>query len=286
MLSLKTIRRRIQAVKNMQKVTKAMKLVAAAKLKKAQRDALAARYYTDNLRDVIVGVSRKAGFKAPPLMRRRKIVSNVDILTITSERGLCGTFNENLLRSIFEKIKDHLSSDIKVNLFMYGKKGYQYCRGKNISLIKTEEMEGENIEDQSKRLALLFTDRFLKNESDGAYLAFNRFVTTARQEISFWDFLPLHWRGTGPERYQDYIYEPSRQEVVEDLAREMLSRSIFQAFLESNAAELAARMIAMDKATKNANDMISHLTLQYHKARQAAITSELLDIVGGAEALA
>lgn len=286
MQSLKIVRNRIQSVKNMQKVTKAMKLVAAAKLKKAQRDALSARFYTDNLRDLIVGISKRAGFKAPILMRRRKALRNIDILTISSERGLCGTFNENLLRSVIDKTKDHMASGIQVNLFMFGKKGYQYCRGQRLNVIKVDGKEGENVEESAKRLAFLLTDRFLKQDSDGTYLAFNRFVSTAHQEVSFWDFLPLHWRGMGPDRYQDYIYEPDRKEIIPELTQEILTRSIYQAFLESNAAELAARMLAMDKATKNADDMISHLTLQYHKARQAAITSELLDIVGGAEALA
>lgn len=284
MQSLKDIRQRIAAIKNMQKVTRAMKLVAAAKLRKAQRDALSARYYTDNLRDIIVGISKRAGYQAPPIMRRRSQVRSVDLLVVTSERGLCGTFNENLLRSTLAKIEDHRDYGIDINIFTVGKKGWQFFKSKNVPTEKLELLEG-GIGPTAHHIAGVFTQRFLTEQSDGAYIALNRFFSTARQEVSFWDFLPLHWRGTARDRYMDYTYEPGREETIEQLTGEMLARSVFQAFLESNAAELAARIMAMDKATKNADDMISLLTLQYHKARQASITAELLDIVGGAEAL-
>lgn len=284
MQSLKTIRRRIRSVKNMQKVTKAMKLVAAAKLRKAQKDAIAARYYTHNLWDIIIGVSKKAGVRAPLLMRRKSVINNIDCLIITSDRGLCGSFNENLVRSIVEKGAEHKSAGINVNLFVSGKKGWQFLKSRRITA-KTIEPEDTSVESLAQHVTDFFVKRFLSGESDGAFIAFNRFVSTSRQEVTYWDHVPFHWRGTGPERYIDYIYEPSREEVTEELIKEILMRLIVQAILESNAAELAARMLAMDKATKNADDMISHLTLQYNKARQSAITSELLDIVGGAEAL-
>jgi F-type H+-transporting ATPase subunit gamma len=268
----------------MQKVTKAMKLVAAAKLRRAQKDALAARYYTHNLRDMIIKVSKKARDWAPMLMRRRSVISNIDCLVITSDRGLCGSFNENLVRALVEKGVEHISSGIGVNLFVSGKKGWQFLKSRHITAQKIES-EDTSIEGFANYVTDLFVKRFLSGESDGAFIAFNRFISASRQQVTFWDHVPLHWRGTGTDRYIDYIYEPEREKVTEELIREMLSRLVVQAVLESNAAELAARMIAMDKATKNADDMISHLTLEYNKARQSAITSELLDIVGGAEAL-
>lgn len=284
MQSLKIVRRRIKSVKNMQKVTGAMKLVAAAKLRKAQKDALAARYYTHNLWDMIINVSKKAGIRAPMLMRRRGVISNIDCLIITSNKGLCGSFNENLVRALVEKGVEHISSGIGVNLFVSGKKGWQFLKSRRITAQKIEP-EDTSIEGLANHVSEFFVKRFLSGESDGAFIAFNRFASASRQEVTFWDHVPLHWHGAGPERYVDYIYEPGQEEVTEELIKEMLSRLIVQAILESNAAELAARMLAMDKATKNADDMISHLTLQYNKARQSAITSELLDIVGGAEAL-
>lgn len=285
MSSLKTIRRRIQSVKNTQKVTKAMKLVAAAKLKRAQRDALAARDYSDGIRGIVRRISMRAGSQAPPLMRRRDDIRSLDVLVVTSDRGLCGGFNENLLLSVLEGIHEHTSHGIDVRIFVVGKKGWQYLSRRYEKVERLIKGDDESGGDFCGRIAAMLTKRFLSNESDGAYIVLNRFKSAARQEISYWNFLPLHWRGRMPDRLLDYIYEPARTPVIDALAERMLSRSVEQAMLESSAAELAARMVAMDNATKNADEMISHLTLEYHKARQSAITTELLDIVGGAEAL-
>lgn len=285
MQSLKIIRRRIQSVRNTQKVTRAMKLVAAARLKRAQREAIEAREYTEGLHGMIKRISMRAGPEAPPLMRRRKDIKNLDVLILTSDRGLCGGFNENLLIRVLDGVEEHASHGIDVNLFVVGKKGWQYLKRRYSKVERMMRADDENDAAFAGRTTAILTKRFLSYESDGAFIALNRFYSAARQEPTFWDFLPLHWRGRTPDRLLDYTYEPGRDIARDSLMRRMLARSIEQAMLESAAAEFAARMLAMDNATRNADEMISHLTLEYHKARQSSITAELLDIVGGAEAL-
>lgn len=285
MQSLKAIRRRIQSVKNTQKVTKAMKLVAAARLKRAQREALSARQYTDNIRDIVKRISMRAGPEAPPIMRRRADLKNMDVLIFTSDRGLCGGFNENLLINVLEGVEEHTTHGIAVKLFVVGKKGWQYLNRRYPNVERIARNEGEEDGAFVSRVTDLLTKRFLSGESDGAFIAVNLFYSTSRQQPTFWDYLPLHWRGRTPDRFLDYLYEPERAKARESVCRELLKRSIVQAMLETAAAELASRMMAMESATQNASEMITHLTLEYNKARQSAITAELLDIIGGAEAL-
>ena len=285
MQSLKLIRRRIQSVRNTQKVTRAMKLVAAAKLKRAQRDAFTHRPYTDDLHDVVKRVSMRAGPTAPPLMQRRADIKSFDVLVFTSDRGLCGGFNENLLMRLLYGIEEHTSHRIGVKVFVIGKKGWQYLKRRYDNVEKMEKTSDEDNDAFHARIAQLLVKRFLAGESDGAYAALNRFHSASKQEPVYWDLLPLHWRGRTPDRLLNYIFEPQMDVVRDRLCLDLLKRSIAQAELESAASELAARMLAMDNATKNADEMIAHLTLQYNKARQSAITAELLDIIGGANAL-
>jgi len=285
MQSLKHIRRRIQSVRNTQKVTRAMKLVAAARLKRAQREALTAREYTDGFRGVVKRISMRAGPEAPPIMRRRADIKSLDVLIFTSDRGLCGGFNENLLMQVLDGIEDHTSHGIDVFLFVIGKKGWQFLKRRYAKLERLTRADDESNSAFINRVASLLTKRFFLHESDGTFLALNKFLSASTQAPTFWNYLPLHWRGRTPDRLLDYIYEPGRDIARDNLCRELLERFIAQAILETRAAELAARMMAMDSATKNADDMISHLTREYHKARQSAITAELLDIIGGANAL-
>ena len=285
MQSLKIIRRRIQSVRNTQKVTRAMKLVAAARLKRAQRDAFAGRPYAENLRNIIKRISMRAGPTASPIMRRRADIKSFDVLIYTSDRGLCGGFNENLLMELLYGIDEHISHGIGVKVFVIGKKGWQYLKRRYENVEKLEPKENEGSDAFFLRIADLLTKRFLTGASDGSFLHFNRFHSASRHEPTYWDLLPIHWRGRTPDRLLDYIYEPQGGAVKDELCRQFLKRTITQAALEAAASELAARMMAMDSATKNADEMIAHLTLQYNKARQSTITAELLDIIGGANAL-
>ena len=272
-------------MRNTQKVTRAMKLVAAAKLKRAQRDAIAGKPYTENLRSIIKRISMRAGPTAPPIMRRRTDIKSLDVLIYTSDRGLCGGFNENLLLQLLYGIDQHISHSIGVKVYVIGKKGWQYLSRRYNNVERLEPEGNESSDAFFSRIADVLTTRFLTGLSDGTFLHFNRFYSASRHEPTYWDLLPLHWRGRTPDRLLDYIYEPQGGGVRDDLCRQFLKKTIIQAAFESAASELAARMMAMDSATRNADEMIAHLTLQYNKARQSAITAELLDIIGGANAL-
>lgn len=283
MSSLKDIRRRIGAVRGTQKVTRAMKLVAAAKLKRAQTAAFEARAYAGGLHDTAMRVSRRLGQRAPRLWQRPRAITCIDVVVVTSDRGLCGGFNEGLLRALEENIALSVEHGIAVKLFVIGRKGRRYltARGHDVEAVPAEGGE--------RGMAAWITDRlvqrYLRGESAGGNIGFNRFASASRQEVTFWNLLPLYKQGSPRERHMEYLYEPARDDILDQLCRESIRATIAQVLIESQAAELAARMAAMDNATRNADDMIAHLTFVYNRARQEAITKELLDIVGGAEAL-
>ena len=283
MASLKDIKRRIHAVRGTQKVTRAMKLVAAAKLKRAQQTAVDAREYSSNLYKVAMRVSRRLGSRAPLMWRRPQKLNCLDLIVITSDRGLCGGFNENLLRLVEDGIQVTRGIGIDVKIFAIGKKGVRYFKKKGYDF----ESPAENMSDEEvvSWLTKRTMERFEKGESAGSNIAFNRFISASKQEVEFWNLLPLQKRGSLLERNLEYLYEPVREEALDNLCISTVMGSLRLVLLESRAAELAARMLAMDNATKNADDMISHLTFVYNRARQESITSELMDIVSGAEAL-
>ena len=248
MASLKDIRRRIGAVRNTQKVTRAMKLVAAAKLRRAQQAALDGRAYASALYDTAVRVSRRLGAQAPLLWRRSPELNCMDVIAIASDRGLCGGFNENLLRALEEGISDLASYGIGSKLFAIGKRGQRAVARKGYPMeTPPPELSGDALIDWIVHRAV---DRFLAGESTGCNLAFNRFVSAAQQKIVFWNLLPIHYRGGEGERHLEYLYEPTRSEALDALCQAHLRSSIGQALLESTAAEQAARMAAMDAATK------------------------------------
>ncbi len=283
--NLKTIRRHIQSVQRTQKVTRAMKQVAAAKLRPAQNKALQSRQYTENIYKVIKKISSRTGVQAPYLMRRPTDIKDIDILVITSDRGLCGGFNENLLLAVEETVLEHNSHGIEVTLVVSGRKGYGYLKKKYKNVLNVDDTKCAGEEEPAKCVSAFLVNRFEREISSGAVLMFNCFESTLTQKVTYWNFLPLYWHGVDVKYVPDYIYKPSKEATLDVLIKRMLTRSVEQAFWESRAAELAARMNAMGNATKNADDMIAHLTMEYHKARQNSITMELLDIVGGAEAL-
>ena len=283
MASLKDIRRRIGAVRGTQKVTRAMKLVAAAKLRRAEMTARDARAYAAELHDAAMRVSARLGPRAPALWRRPTSFEGLDLVVITSDRGLCGGFNENLLRLLSEGISVAADHGIRSKLYVVGRKGVRYARARNYDL---EAVPAElGAEAAAGWIAGRILARYRAGESAGANLLFNRFVSTVRYEPVFWNLVPLHRRGDPKVRNLEYLCEPAREEALEALAVASVRGTLAQAMLESTAAELAARMAAMDNATRNADEMIAHLTFVYNRARQETITRELIDIVGGAEAL-
>ena len=286
MPSLKDIRKRISSVKNTQKITKAMKLVAAAKLRRAQDAIIAARPYAHSLERVIHDLSARAGEDAHPLLAQRE-GSRVEILLITSDRGLAGSFNAQLVRSVEHYVEDELADATEVSLRIVGRKGREYFKRRDANIRATAPaFTGENALEQSRELTTQIIEDFVTGEVDRVFLVYNEFKSAISQGVVLQQVLPVapapH---DGGQLEQDFLYEPSKDYLLEHLLPMYLQVGLYTAALESIASEFGARMSAMDSATRNAGEMIDKLTLQYNRARQAAITKELLEIISGAEAL-
>lgn len=286
MATLKDIRRRIASAENTRKITRAMKVVAAARLRRSQDAAIRARTYADEVERLIYRISASVGEAAPPLMRRRSDVGSLDLLVISSDRGLCGGFNETLINRTAEAVRLHERHGVKTQLFVFGKKGIEACRKRNVDIASAEPIGLEAVGiDRIRGIVDTLIDRFLRGRSDGSFLVYNFFRSTTAHDVVFKDLLPFHQRRRDRAYRVEYLFEPSKEEILDELIRSTLVAMLAQAFRESYVSELAARMMAMDAATGNADDMIGHLTMMYHRARQGAITRELMDIVNGAEAL-
>ncbi|MBI2345526.1 MAG: ATP synthase F1 subunit gamma [Deltaproteobacteria bacterium] len=285
MASLKAIRKRIVSVKSTQKVTKAMQMIAAARLRKAQMAALGARAYAAHVKAMALRLAERSGPEGHPFLRVGR-GQETEYLVITSDRGLCGGFNENLLRKFADEWKQATGSDAAQTATVIGRKGRDYFRAKGLTA--REHLVGF-YEGLSMATVLPVAEglaaRFLDGTSRRAVLIYNRFRSAIAQDIIIEELLPMVVPPLTTALKVDYIYEPSRAAVVDRLLTRALGARIYQALLESVASELAARMTAMDNATKNAADMIQVLTMQFNRARQAAITKELMDIVNGAESL-
>lgn len=286
MATLKTIRKRIASVKNTRKVTKAMKMIAAARLRRAQSAALGARAYEQHLREIAMRVA--AGLaEGHPLLARTTTVRNKELIVLTSDRGLCGGFNENLVREVNRHWADDEAHGVNVQCTVIGRKGRDSLAGRGRTLREafTGFYDGLSME---KILPVIeaATARFLAGEVDHVEIAFNRYKSAMAQDITFQTLLPIRPPQVTDENAGiDYLYEPARDEIVNRLLERSVAAQLYQACLESIAAELASRMAAMDSASKNASEMIDKLTTLLNRARQASITKDLLDIVNGAESL-
>ncbi len=286
MANLKDIRKRIISVKNTQQITSAMKMVAAAKLRKAQERTEKARPYADKMMDVLGSLALRTDPSSHPLLARRT-VGKVMLIIITSDRGLCGAFNQNIIRTtehfVFENRKKY--SDIMFTVV--GKKGYDYFRKRDVNRYKNYTgISGKIDYELAGRITGDMIDAFLTQATDEIYLLYNRFKSAATQEIVFDRLLPFtRLKVPEGEMVLEYIFEPSEEFILHDIIVKNLEIQLFRALLESEASEYGARMTAMDSATSNAEDMIEKLTLEYNRARQESITNELMEIVAGAEAL-
>jgi F-type H+-transporting ATPase subunit gamma len=299
MPSLKSIRTRIASVKSTQKITRAMKLVAAARLRRAQDAIVGARPYANALLEAIAEVSLRAGAEAHPLLDQRP-QDRIGVVVLTSDRGLAGGFNANIFRAVQRFVKERAQAEgeggkaSQLSLYVLGKKGRDYFRRRK-SLTVTQEFAGATgamAEARAQELALTVIDHFRAGRIDGVYLVFNEFKSAIQQRTLITPLLPLtpaSFAGTAAARSEpgqiDFIYEPDKGQLLDTLLPLFLESQIYRALLESIASEFGARMTAMDSATGNAKEVIARLTLQYNRARQAAITKELMEIVSGAEAL-
>jgi len=291
MATLRDIRRRIRSVESTQKITRAMKLVAAAKLRRAQERVLAARPYAGKMAELLGNLvsGDDAGDEAPhPLLARREGPRR-QIVIITADRGLAGAFNSNIIRRSVEFIRQSSAPD--VTLVVVGRKGRDFFRRRGHAI--THEMVGfwdRLAYSHASELADRFMTQYLEGEVDEVQLIYNEFRSVAVQRPVRERLLPIPRAAAGGGAGEataaaDYIYEPGPDAILGDLLPRHVRTQVFRALMESLAGEYGARMTAMEAATKNAKEMIEVLTIQYNKARQEKITKELLDIVGGAEAL-
>jgi F-type H+-transporting ATPase subunit gamma len=282
MANLKDIRNRIASVKSIQQVTKAMKMVAAAKMRKAQERMEQARPYANRLEDTITHLLPDVDRDLLPMLAVRPI-NRVAVVVITSDRGLAGAFNTNIIKAA-ETEMTKFQPD-KIDLFCIGRRGCDYFKRRNYNIIE-EHADFWNELDyaHSIKIGSEIINHFTQEKVDEVFIVYNNFKNLAVQEIRSRILLPLTYIEE-EKQFTNRIYEPSKAEIVQSLIPLHLNVQIWKYLLESYASEQAARMVAMENATDNAGDMISELNLKYNNARQAAITKEILEIVSGAEAL-
>ena len=282
MANLKDIRDRIKSVKSIQKVTKAMKMVAAAKMRGAQERMEQSRPYSNSLAEVIQHLLPDVDREMLPLLDVRDVKRKAYVV-VSADRGLAGAFNTNLLK-IAQKEIDEFGKE-NVDLFCIGKKSRDHFKRRGYNIIESHvefwaEMEFEN----AMMIGRSIIDHFTSGQVDEIHVAYNYFLNIAHQEVKSESLLPLVYESVEGVSH-NRLYEPSKEELVTSLIPRHLNVQMWKYLLESYASEQAARMLSMENATSNAQDMIKDLTLQFNKARQAAITTEMLEIVGGAEAL-
>jgi F-type H+-transporting ATPase subunit gamma len=292
MPNLKAIRIRISSVKSTKQITSAMKMVSAAKLRKAQDKIVRLRPYAFKLHEILVGLSQSlADTEVENIYARNNTPDKILIVMITSNRGLCGAFNSNVIketrRVVSEKYSDQFNKG-NVTFLTIGKKGFDYMRKQKVKMLPEQnrlfnELSFDNVSKVAENLMM----RFTSGEFDRIFIVYNQFKNAAVQNLTEESFLPVETASSdiaGPVSLE-YIYEPTQEEIVRELIPKSLKIQFYKAVLDSFVAEHGARMTAMHKATDNATGMIRSLTLQYNKARQAAITNQILEVVSGAEAL-
>jgi F-type H+-transporting ATPase subunit gamma len=292
MPSLKAIRTRITSVKNTRKITRAMKLVSTAKLRRAQEALIAARPYTAAISQVVSELSGVAGAGAHPLFEERK-VRKAAIVVVTSDRGQAGAFNTNVTKAVERYIREELA-EVPVSLRIVGRKGNQYFTRRRATIASFDPSpSGATALAAAHETANRIIADFEAGKVDRVFVVYNEFRSAISQVVRVKQLLPIVPEPskqatrdtTNAEQAPDFLYEPSKETLLARLAPLYVQIQLYRASLESIAAEFAARMTAMENATKNAGDMIAKLTLSYNRARQASITKELLEIIGGAEAL-
>jgi F-type H+-transporting ATPase subunit gamma len=286
MANLKAIKKRIVSVKNTSKITKAMKMVSAAKLRRAQENVVAARPYAKKLGEVLGRLTAIPDADASPLQQKRE-VKNALLLVVTSDRGLCGGFNTNLCKAAERFVHEHKDEYPSLSVMTIGRKGYEYLKNRQ-KIHKNQPGVFAKLSYQTAAfLASEVIDGFLAEEYDEVFLIYNAFRSVMAQDITLERLLPVAPPAAAAveEAPPLYIYEPDKETLLNELLPKNVEVQIYRSLLESTASEHGARMTAMDSATKNANEMIGKLTLQYNRARQAAITTELIEIISGAESL-
>ena len=285
MANLKEIRSRITSVGSTMQITSAMKMVSAAKLKRAQDAIIQMRPYAKKLTELLENLSASLDSSDGGVYSQEREIKNVLLVTVTSNRGLCGGFNAYIMKRAKALINEDYAN-ANVSILSIGKKSSEHFSKNGFNVVSTHDaLFGDLTFDNVAKVAEGIMEQFVAGDYDKVVLVYNQFKNAATQIIQAENFLPVQATENEGASTGDYIFEPTKQEIVEQLIPKSLKTQLFKAVLDSHAAEHGARMTAMHKATDNASELKKELTLTYNKARQAAITGEILEIVGGAEAL-
>lgn len=278
------LRRRIRSVKNTMQVTRAMKMVSAARLRRSQENLLAARPYAQRILRVLRSLAARANPEAHPLLSRRP-ETKIEVIVICADRGLCGSFNTNILKRAFGFLGDNRHKQIV--LHAVGKKARDYFRRRNVTVLREWVDVSRRMDPTlSGEIGDDVIERYASGEVDAVYLVYNEFKSAIQQSPTVECLLPVERaRFESGESADDYIYEPNAAALFDELLPHFVHNQVFHAILESAAAEQAARMTAMDSATNNAQELVENLTLHMNRVRQASITTEIIEVVSGAEAL-
>ena len=291
MPSLKDLKNRIGSVKSTQKITSAMKMVAAAKLRKAQEQAIASRPYCSSMEKIVSSLANKLIDNAPELLKGKKEIKKQLLVVFSADRGLCGGFNGSISRAVKLEVKKAKDLGIETKLLFVGRKSADTLK-KDFQQHIVEIVTGNStnpIYSDALSISSKIVDLYQRDEFGSCKIIFNKFISAITQEVTLKSLIPIETNNEDVSHNNKvssvYEYEPSEEVILEELLNKNIATQLFSAQMESTASELAARMTAMDNATRNAGDLIDRLTLQYNRTRQAFITKELIEIISGAEAL-
>ena len=291
MPSLKDLKNRIGSVKSTQKITSAMKMVAAAKLRKAQEQAIASRPYCSSMEKIVSSLASKLIDNAPELLKGKKDIKKQLLVVFSADRGLCGGFNGSISKAVKLEVKKSKDLGIETKLLFVGRKSADTLK-KDFQQQIVEIVTGNStnpIYSDALSISSKIVDLYQRDEFGSCKIIFNKFVSAITQEVTLKSLIPIETNNEDVSNNNQvssvYEYEPSEEVILEELLNKNIATQLFSAQMESTASELAARMTAMDNATRNAGDLIDRLTLQYNRTRQAFITKELIEIISGAEAL-
>ena len=291
MPSLKDLKNRIGSVKSTQKITSAMKMVAAAKLRKAQEQAIASRPYCSSMEKIVSSLANKLIDNAPELLKGKKDIKKQLLVVFSADRGLCGGFNGSISRAVKLEVKKSKDLGIETKLLFVGRKSADTLK-KDFQQHIVDIVTGNStnpIYSDALSISSKIVDLYHRDEFGSCKIIFNKFISAITQEVTLKSLIPIETNNEDVSHNNKvssvYEYEPSEEVILEELLNKNIATQLFSAQMESTASELAARMTAMDNATRNAGDLIDRLTLQYNRTRQAFITKELIEIISGAEAL-
>lgn len=293
MADLKVIKKRIGSVQNTRQITRAMKMVAAAKLRRSQEAIVNARPYAYRIYAVLISLFQKEGISHPLIVQREE--KKIRLIVIAGDRGLCGAFNANIMKAAHKFIKQKQDAGIEVTLDVVGKKANDYFKKRFPISTYHEGILAKVTWGKVASIATEVLEQYKKEEFDAIYLVYNEFKSAIQQKVTVERLIPVSTEVPGgvssmltnleAEQFKNYVFEPSKEEILNEIVPRHFKMQLFRAVLESVASEHGSRMSSMENASKNASEMISGLTLEYNKARQEKITGELMEIIGGVEAM-